>query len=92
MIQTLVENSIKHGISKLKEGGVVSLETKINQQSDLVILIRNNGVYLNGHKNEGFGLESTKQRLKLLFGTKASFKISNESTNLVLTEVTIPKS
>lgn len=92
MIQTLVENGIKHGISKLQKGGEISLLTKV-QDAHLFIEIRNNGQLthqkLNGIK--GFGVENTKQRLKLLYGNKAKFKMINEDENTVLTEVRLPQ-
>jgi len=92
MIQTLVENGIKHGISKLKEGGEINLETHV-ENSILNIKIRNNGQLnvekLNGRK--GLGIENTIQRLKLLYGGKATFDIKNENGNTVLTEVNLPQ-
>jgi len=92
MLQTLVENGIKHGISKLKEGGEITIETKV-ENSKLNIKIRNNG-QLNPEKlngSTGFGIENTKKRLKLLYGDKASFNIKNENGNTVLTEVKLPQ-
>ena len=92
MIQTLVENGIKHGISKLQKGGRISVETKV-KDSRLRIRIRNDGQLtgkkLNGSK--GFGIENTRQRLKLLYGNKATFSIFNENDNTVLTEVSLPQ-
>ena len=93
MIQTLVENGIKHGISKLTEGGVVQIKTKVDGDH-LKIHIRNSGKFVvNGHKKEsggGLGLENTKQRLKLIYGDEASFRILTEKDNFVLTEIVIP--
>ena len=92
MIQTLVENGIKHGISKLKEGGEINIETKV-EKSVLNILIRNNG-QLNTEKlngSGGLGIENTKKRLKLLYGDKATFKIFNKNGNTVLTELKLPQ-
>lgn len=90
MIQTLVENGVKHGISKLKEGGLLQVSTKIIDD-ELKIRIRNTGHYLNGKENpRGLGLANTIQRLKLLYGNAANFKITNEEDNFVLTEITIP--
>jgi two-component system, LytTR family, sensor kinase len=93
MIQTLVENGIKHGISKLTEGGLVQIKTKV-EGDHLKIHIRNSGKFvINGHKKEsggGLGLENTKQRLKLIYGDEASFRILTEKDNFVLTEVVIP--
>jgi len=92
MMQTLVENGIKHGISKLKEGGELQLKTEvINGQ--LKIEIRNSGQYV--PENEpaiqgGLGVKNTLKRLKLIFGKEASFEINNESKTHVLTKLTIP--
>ncbi len=93
MIQTLVENGIKHGISKLTEGGIVQIKTKVDGDH-LKIHIRNSGKFVaNGHKKEtsgGLGLENTRQRLKLIYGDEASFRILTEKDNFVLTEIVIP--
>ncbi|MDN5216541.1 histidine kinase [Fulvivirgaceae bacterium BMA12] len=92
MIQTLVENGIKHGISNLVEGGLIKVNTFV-ENAKLNIQIRNSGQYLNGvvMKHGGYGIENTRQRLKLLFGEETSFSILNENENFVLTDVIIPK-
>ena len=92
MIQTLVENGIKHGISKLKEGGLVKLTTIVEGHS-LKIQIRNSGQLTHGTKRAkgGLGIKNTVQRLKLLYGEKAVFKIVNENNNFVLTEIIVPQ-
>jgi len=93
MIQTLVENGIKHGISKLTEGGLVQISTKVDGDH-LKIHVRNSGKFvINGHHKKetgGLGLENTRQRLKLIYGDDASFRILSESDNFVLTEIIIP--
>ena len=91
MIQTLVENGVKHGISKLTVGGIIQVKTKVENDT-LRISIRNSGQYqMNGHKKKGgLGLSNTSQRLKLLYGKDAHFSISNESDSFVLTELIIP--
>jgi len=95
MMQTLVENGIKHGISKLQEGGLIQIKSQV-QQNFLTIQIRNSGQYLNGHAprkgdHTGYGIDNTKQRLKLLYGKEATFSIDNENTHTVLTQVVVPK-
>lgn len=93
MLQTLVENGVKHGISKLKEGGEISLKTCFTEEK-FIIQIRNSGNYkVNGtNKNRpGLGLKNTKHRLELLFGDSASIEIKNEGPNIVLTELKIPQ-
>ncbi len=92
MIQTLVENGIKHGISRLTEGGVIQMKT-IVENDRLKIRIRNSGRLVNGERSDksGLGLKNTVQRLKLIYGEEASFRIMNEKDNFVLTEVIIPQ-
>jgi two-component system, LytTR family, sensor kinase len=92
MIQTLVENGIKHGISKLTRGGVIQLKTDVVNDK-LKIQIRNSGHLVNGAKRSfsGLGLKNTVQRLKLIYGDNASFRIVNENDNFVLTELIIPQ-
>lgn len=93
MIQTLVENGIKHGISKLTQGGIIQVKT-LADKSRLKIQIRNSGHMVNGAKRAragGTGIANTKHRLKLLYGDEASFRIVNENNNFVLTEIIIPQ-
>lgn len=92
MIQTLVENGVKHGVSKLKAGGLVQVRTKV-EHGKLKIQIRNSGHLINGARrsNSGVGLQNTIHRLRLLYGNEASFKIVNEINNFVLTEIVIPQ-
>jgi two-component system LytT family sensor kinase len=89
MIQTLVENGIKHGISTLKKGGIISIEGKV-YDGELMINIRNTGKYISGKKNEGHGLSNTIKRLDLIFGERASMDIQNESNGIVLTQLKVP--
>ena len=92
MIQTLVENGIKHGISRLTAGGIIQLKT-IVERGRLKVQIRNSGHLMNGVKRNktGIGLKNTVQRLKLLYGDEAAFRIVNENDNFVLTEIVIPQ-
>jgi len=92
MIQTLVENGIKHGISKLKKGGNLEIKTSV-EGSYLTIEIRNSGKFLNGisRSSTGHGLKNTRDRLKLLYGDEATFDIRN-AKDYVRTEVRIPQS
>ncbi|MCV9388599.1 sensor histidine kinase [Reichenbachiella ulvae] len=93
MLQTLVENGIKHGISKLRNGGKIIISTK-SEGERLILQIRNYGrleenqVLEDGH---GTGLQNTKDRLNLIYEDRASFRILNEEEGLVLTEIILPK-
>ncbi len=89
MLQTLVENAIKHGISKQINGGVVKITSDF--KGDFHELIVQNTGQLNGSYNaEGFGLSSTNNRLSLLYGDEAQFKIRQINGSLVEARVLIP--
>lgn len=88
MLQTLVENAIKHGIGKQEKGGMVKVISDFRGNFHEMI-VQNSGS-LNGHINgDGFGLSSTKNRLHLLFGEKANFEIT-QYDGLVEAKVSIP--
>lgn len=91
MIQTLVENGIKHGISKKTEGGTVSIDTKVSD-SKLFIKIVNTG-HLDEEalkSSQGFGISNTRYRLSLLYGEKSTFILQNENPENVSAEIVIP--
>lgn len=90
MIQTLVENGIKHGVSKLPKGGVVELKA-YRENDNLFIIITNSGVLDDKlmHDSKGYGLANTRQRLLILYGGKASFDIMN-SDGMVKAVIKIP--
>ena len=92
MIQTLVENGIKHGVSNLKKGGKIKLTTDVVDDI-FIIKILNSGKYLNGinKRRSGYGLENTRKRLKLIYGDLAYFDIGNVEEGTVLTEIHIPE-
>lgn len=89
MIQTLVENAIKHGISRLPEGGLVEIfiTTENNQ---LIIRISNSGKLQDQNSGgTGIGITNTKHRLELLYDNKAEFTI-REIENKVVAQIKIP--
>jgi LytS/YehU family sensor histidine kinase len=100
MLQTLVENAIKHGISKQINGGVVRVISAFRDQYH-ELSVQNTG-RLNGEINNeahagpngtfelGFGLSSTNDRLGLLYGNKAKFEIRQATPTLVEAKVSIP--
>ncbi len=88
IVQMLIENAIKHGISNLKEGGMVSLVTKL-KDGQLLIEVSNTGVLKEGEGSTQLGLKNIKQRLKLLYGAAATFNL-NENENKVVALIKIP--
>jgi two-component system, LytTR family, sensor kinase len=89
MLQTLVENAIKHGISKQVNGGTVKVVTDF-KDDNLELSVQNTG-QLNGKINgDGFGIKSTEDRLNLMYQGKATFSIKNLNGNMVESKVTMP--
>jgi two-component system LytT family sensor kinase len=91
MLQTLVENAIKHGISKQVKGGVVKIISDFRNNFH-ELSVQNTGHLNGGVKEGGFGLSSTQDRLGLLYGDKARFQIQQLSPELVEAKVQIPVS
>lgn len=90
MLQTLVENSIKHGISKLPEGGSVNIDAQLNE-GELELSVTNSGRYDPQHRSDSsLGLENTRERLRLSFGASANLEIKNLNGSMVKTTVHIP--
>jgi sensor histidine kinase YesM len=87
ILQTLVENAIKHGISPRQEGG--DIELTINSIDNMYELtVANTGEVFKGdttsimarapHRGQGTGLQNTKNRLELFYGRSHSFRIHSD--------------
>ncbi len=89
MLQTLVENAIKHGISKKIDGGTVRVISRfVNDQFELVV--QNSGMLEERSFDEGFGLKSTRDRLKFLYKANSDFQIQNINGNKVEAKISMP--
>jgi len=88
IIQMLVENAVKHGIAKLKDGGYISLQTK-QENNDLNILVSNTGILTIEEDSTQLGIKNIEKRLHLIYGDKASFKLQ-EIENEVVAKIIIP--
>ena len=89
MLQTLVENAIKHGIGKKVEGGEIIISAH-EQEGVYVLSVVNTGILEIPNEHEGFGLISTLNRLNLIFGAKASFSIVQLNSEKVEAKAIIP--
>lgn len=89
MLQTLVENAIKHGISRQITGGLVKIKSDFTGDYHR-LLVQNTGQLKSVYNAEGFGLSSTTNRLHLLYGEKANFEIKQVNGSLVEARVLIP--
>ncbi len=87
-VQVLVENAIKHGIAKRKEGGQVRIGIQ-QLHNDLVITVQNPGRY-EATGATGLGLVNLRERLRLQFNDRASFNISQQPDDTVSATITMP--
>ncbi len=84
LIQMLVENAVKHGISNLKEGGRIFVSTEI-QESTLLIKVINSGTLNQSTNSTQLGLQNIKKRLNLLYGENAAFSLKEVQEEVVAT-------
>ncbi len=91
MLQTLVENAIKHGISKKIDGGLISITSDF-KNGNHILIVQNTGSLNgnNGINKEGFGIISTQQRLNLLYQGKATFEIYDIEGGMVESKILMP--
>ncbi|MEM9000382.1 MAG: histidine kinase [Bacteroidota bacterium] len=88
IVQLLIENATKHGISALKAGGRIILHIKKSKEV-LTILVTNTGKLQIAKNSTQLGLKNIRQRLHLLYGDKATFQLSEQLGNVVA-EIKIP--
>jgi len=82
IIQILVENAVKHGIANLKQGGRIVLTTE-KREGHLYIEVRNTGLLKIAGDSTRLGLQNVEQRLKLLYGDRASFNLGEDEGEVV---------
>ena len=89
LIQTLVENAIKHGIARLPEGGSVRIAVR-RSSGDLHIRVTNAGTLADTPVKNGIGLTNSLARLRLMFGERVSFQLRQLEPNEVACDVVVP--
>jgi sensor histidine kinase YesM len=81
LIQPLVENAIKHGLSEKAEGGNVKIQIQ-RKNAQLRIIVEDDGIGFgnsNNRKGSGTGLENCKMRLRMTYGDAAGIQTSSGS-------------
>ncbi|MFV0593149.1 MAG: sensor histidine kinase [Draconibacterium sp.] len=76
LIQPLVENAIKHGLSKIKSTGKVSVEVK-QAEKNLTISIADNGPNFPAEPVSGYGLQNLHDKLDIIYGNDAGINWEN---------------
>jgi LytS/YehU family sensor histidine kinase len=74
MLQTLIENSIKHGLEPKIAGGTVTVRAYVDGAT-LHVEVCDDGVGIDPHADDGIGLANIRERLQLLYGSSAELVI-----------------
>jgi len=87
LIQPLVENSIKHGLSQITENGMIRIAIT-NKSNQLNIRVYDNGPAFPVGPLSGFGIQNTQERIVLLYGSKATINWNNQPEKYI--ELSLP--
>jgi two-component system LytT family sensor kinase len=96
MLQPLVENSIKHGLSSKVEGGTIRIRTH-RTETRLHLLVEDDGVGISEEKlatlleHGGIGVSNVNERLKVLFGTEYRMWIESQPGNGTRVRIEVPE-
>jgi two-component system LytT family sensor kinase len=97
LLQPLVENSIKHGLSSLIEGGSIYLRSRLSD-SGLVIEVEDDGVGMaatqlvesTSTRGAGIGMANISERLQVLYGDTARMTIDSHEGKGTLVRIRLP--
>jgi two-component system LytT family sensor kinase len=95
LLQPLVENSIKHGLSGKVEGGTIRIRAE-RSQSRLHLLVEDDGVGIPEAKlatllDQGIGVSNVNERLKVLFGNEYRMWIESQPGQGTRIQIEVPE-
>ena len=91
MLQTVVENAIKHGIAELPQGGVLRISAELREGA-LIIEVENPRPAMPSQSpSHGVGLRNAAERLRLLFGTAGSLDLDLSHPDRARARIRIPQ-
>jgi two-component system, LytTR family, sensor kinase len=95
LLQPLVENSIKHGLSSKVEGGTIRIRAH-RTESKLHLLVEDDGVGIPESKlatllDHGIGVSNVNERLKVLFGNEYRMWIDSRPGSGTRIEIEAPE-
>jgi len=91
LLQTVVENAIKHGIAELPAGGTLRIRADL-QDGALVLEVENpRPLTATRPLSEGTGLRNAEERLRLLFDSRASLELDLSQPAIATTRIRIPQ-
>jgi signal transduction histidine kinase len=91
LLQTLVENAVKYGIAPRLEGGEITICARF-EHDELRLQVTNPGSLSAKGNSTGVGLRNAAERLRLLFGARASLELHEDPPGRVIADVVVPLS
>jgi len=91
MLQTVVENAIKHGIAELPEGGVLRISAALRERALLIEVENPRPSTPWRPQSQGIGLRNAVERLRLLFGAEAALDLDLSHPDRALARIRIPQ-
>ena len=91
MLQSMVENAIKHGLECKSEGGTLKIVAEV-ASGKLRVIVSDDGVGFGVMPSDGtgLGLPTIRERLKLLHGDQGQLNISANSPSGVIASIEVP--
>jgi hypothetical protein len=91
MLQSLVENAIKHGLEPKADGGQLTVSAEI-VHGKLAVTVEDTGLGFgkSATAGTGIGLSNIRERLALLYGNKASLRITEPAGGGTSVTITVP--
>ncbi|MEO8384427.1 MAG: histidine kinase [Betaproteobacteria bacterium] len=90
MLQTLVENAIKHGLEPKSGGGTIWILARSSDHGVAVTVADDGRGFSTETAGTGIGLKNVRERLKLAYGGEASFSIVANFPNGIAATITVP--
>lgn len=90
MLQTLVENAIKHGLEPKPGGGTVWILARAHENAVSVTVADDGRGFSAEGGGTGIGLRNVRERLRLAYGSTASFAIVANFPSGVAATITVP--
>lgn len=89
MLQTLVENAIRHGLEPKAQGGTITIEARASDTA-LHVDVSDDGVGFDPYADDGVGLANIRERLQLLFGAAARLTIDMPAQGGTRASICVP--
>ena len=94
LLQPIIENAIRHGLSPKVEGGVIRIRSR-RENGRLFLEVRDNGVgmptvQVGQEQQHGIGMQNVRERLRVLYGTEYTFQVESPADGGTSIRIGVP--